>query len=155
MLRIRSAVKEDVGVMLQLVRELAEYEREPDAVVATEEDFLRDGFGAEKRFDCLMAEWDGCVCGFALYFHNYSTWRGRAGLHLEDLFVRPQYRGLGVGKALLMRVAEIGASEGAVRLQWDVLEWNEPAIGFYEKLGAVRLMDWRTMRVDPKKLDLR
>ena len=152
MLRIREAVKEDVPVIHALVRELAEYERDPDAVVATEADYLRDGFGEPKRFDCLMAEWDGCVCGFALYFHNYSTWAGRAGLHLEDLFVRPEYRGRGVGKALLMRVAEIGAKEGAARVQWDVLDWNEPAIGFYEKLGAERLMEWRIMRVDPKKL---
>lgn len=92
-LQIRPAATDDVPQILALVRELAVYEREPDAVLATEADLLRDGFGAEKRFDCLMAEWEGATAGFALYFHNYSTWRGHAGIYLEDLYVRPVYRG--------------------------------------------------------------
>jgi GNAT superfamily N-acetyltransferase len=95
-----------------------------------------------------MAEFeDNTSAGFALYFHNYSTWRGHHGIHIEDLFVPPEYRGKGIGKALLTRVAAIAHAEGCSRLQWDVLEWNTPAIGFYEQLGAKMLMDWRTMRV--------
>ncbi len=140
-------------LILQLIRELALYEREPEAVVATEADLLRDGFGdAPRRFACLMAEVEGIPAGFALYFHNFSTWRGRAGIHLEDLFVRPALRGRGIGKALLTAVAKIAVEEGCPRLQWDVLEWNVAAIGFYEKMGAHRLMDWRTMRVTGEAL---
>lgn len=146
-LAIRKATPEDVPEILALIRELALYEREPDAVLATEADLLRDGFTEPRRFHCLMAEWDGVIAGFALYFHNYSTWRGRAGIHLEDLFVRPVYRGRGIGKALLTRVAAITVAEGGQRLQWDVLEWNTPAIGFYEQMGAKMLTEWRTMRV--------
>ena len=141
MLKLRPATPDDTSLMLSLIRELATYEREPDAVHATEADLLRDGFGPAKRFDCLIAELippDSSVptpAGFALYFHNYSTWRGRAGVHLEDIFVRPEFRGQGIGKALIARVAAIAAEEGCDRFQWDVLEWNAPAIGFYEKFG--------------------
>ena len=146
---IRPATPADVPQMLVFIRELAEYEREPDAVLATEADLHRDGFGPEKdkRFDCLMAEWAGAPAGFALYFHNYSTWRGRAGIHLEDLFVRPEYRGKGIGKALLTRVAAIAVEEGAQRLEWNVLGWNQLAIDFYEQMGAVMRTEWRGMRV--------
>ena len=135
----------------RFIRDLAEYEREPDAVHATEADLLRDGFGELKRFDCIIAEVkQACASipvGFALFFHNYSTWRGHAGIHIEDLYVRPEHRGKGIGKALLARVAAIAVAEGCPRLQWDVLEWNTPAICFYELMGAKMLMDWRTMRV--------
>jgi GNAT superfamily N-acetyltransferase len=155
-LQIRVAIAEDVPQILAFIRELAEYEREPDAVHATEEDLLRDGFGGTKRFDCLMAEMvEGeriSAVGFALYFHNYSTWRGHAGIHVEDLYVRPEYRGRGIGKALLTRVAAIAVAEGCTRLQWDVLEWNAPAIGFYEQMGAQMLTEWRTMRVTGEAL---
>ena len=154
MLTIRPALPGDAVQILTFIRELALYEREPDAVHATVPDLLRDGWGPEKRFDCLMAEVDGAPAGFALYFHNYSTWRGHAGIHLEDLYVRPPYRQQGVGKSLLCAVARIAVDEGCVRLQWDVLEWNSPAIGFYEKLGAKRLMEWRTMRVTDGDLAL-
>jgi GNAT superfamily N-acetyltransferase len=150
-LNLRAAIPDDVPQILAFIRDLAEYEREPDAVHATEEDLLRDGFGETKRFDCLIAELNESgeiiPVGFALYFHNYSTWRGHAGIHIEDLYVNPQYRGKGIGKALLTRVAAIAISEGCSRLQWDVLEWNTPAIGFYEQMGAKMLLDWRTMRV--------
>jgi GNAT superfamily N-acetyltransferase len=151
-LTIRPATPADVPQILAFIRDLAAYEREPDAVHATEADLLRDGFGPTKRFDCLIADWSGIPAGFALYFHNYSTWRGHAGIHLEDLFVRPEHRGKGIGKALLTRVAAIAIAEGCSRLQWDVLEWNTPAIGFYEQLGAKMLMDWRTMRVTNEAL---
>ncbi|MDQ2834775.1 MAG: GNAT family N-acetyltransferase [Acidobacteriota bacterium] len=153
---LRPATAADVPQILAFVRELAAYEREPDAVHATEADLLRDGFGEIRRFECIVAESEeprGRVAsGFALYFFNYSTWRGHTGIHIEDLYVRPEYRGKGIGKALLTRVAEIAVAEGCTRLQWDVLEWNTPAIGFYEEMGARMLMDWRTMRVTGENL---
>ena len=152
MLNIRPATPADAPDILAFIRDLATYEREPDAVHATEADLLRDGFGPTPRFHCLIADWDSIPAGFALYFHNYSTWRGHTGIHLEDLFVRPEHRGKGIGKALLTRIAAIAVEEGCHRLQWDVLEWNTPAIGFYEQLGAQMLMEWRTMRVNHEAL---
>jgi GNAT superfamily N-acetyltransferase len=155
-LNLRPATPADVPQILQFIRDLATYEREPDAVHATEADLLRDGFGPAKRFDCLIAEITKkesiTPAGFALYFHNYSTWRGHAGIHLEDLYVSPEHRGKGIGKALLTRVAAIAVEEGCHRFQWDVLEWNTPAIGFYEQMGAKMLMEWRTMRVTGEAL---
>ena len=147
MLKIRSALAADVALVLELVRDLAAYEREPDAVVATEADLLRDGFGAAPLFECLIAEEDDEAAGFAFYFFNYSTWRGRPGIHLEDLFVRPRFRGHGIGKALLARVAAVAVEKQCARFQWDVLEWNQPAIDFYQAMGAEFLNDWRIMRV--------
>jgi GNAT superfamily N-acetyltransferase len=151
-LNLRPATPADIPQILAFIRDLAIYEREPDAVHATEADLLRDGFGPTRRFDCLIAELadteEATAVGFALYFHNYSTWRGRAGIHVEDLYVRPEQRGKGIGKALLARVAAIAVEEGSHRLQWDVLEWNAPAVGFYEQMGATMLMEWRTMRVN-------
>ena len=160
MLTIRPATPTDVPQILTFIRALATYEREPDAVHATEADLLRDGFptrpGETPRFHCLIADLQQAChpipAGFALYFHNYSTWHGHTGIHLEDLFVLPEHRGKGIGKALLTRVAAIAVEEGCPRLQWDVLEWNTPAIGFYEQLGAKMLMDWRTMRVNREAL---
>lgn len=153
---LRPAMPADVPQILAFIRDLAAYEREPDAVHATEADLLRDGFGETKRFDCLIAELsesDAIIpVGFALYFHNYSTWRGHAGIHIEDLYVSLEHRGKGIGKALLTRVAAIAVAEGCTRLQWDVLEWNTPAIGFYQQMGAQMLMDWRTMRVTGEAL---
>jgi len=132
--------------MFALVRELAEYEREPHAVQLTEEQLLHDGFGPERSFDCLIAEVDGVPAGFALYFPIYSTWQGRS-IHVEDLFVRPAFRGRGIGKALLQHVAAVAVERGCVRLQWDVLAWNQPAIDFYNSLNAEMLDDWRRMRI--------
>ncbi len=156
-LNLRPATPADVPQILAFIRDLAEYEREPDAVHATEADLLRDGFGSTRRFDCLVAELNQSgatlAVGFALYFHNYSTWRGHAGIHIEDLYVRPEHRGKGIGKALLTRVAAIAVAEGCTRLQWDVLEWNTSAIGFYEQMGAQMLTEWRTMRVTGPQLD--
>jgi len=151
---IRPATRDDVALILTFIRELATFEREPDAVFATEADLLRDGFSADspRRFDCLIGLLDGQPAGFALYFHNYSTWRGRAGIHLEDLFVRPECRGKGLGRALIEEVAHIAGAEGCVRMQWDVLEWNLPAVGFYEQMGAAMLLEWRTMRVVDERL---
>jgi GNAT superfamily N-acetyltransferase len=148
MLRIRPATPGDCSLMLAFVRELAEYERAPDAVVATEADFLRDGFGPNAKFRAEIAEQDGAPAGFALYFYNWSTWLGRPGLYLEDLFVRPTFRGRGIGKALLLHLAQVAAREGCGRFQWQVLDWNTPSIEFYESLGAKRMGEWLTMRVE-------
>ena len=145
MLTIRNATASDVPLMLRFIRGLAEYEREPNAVVATEADLLRDGFGHEPKYRCLIAEWDNVPAGFAFFFHNYSTWRGRPGLYLEDLFVLPEMRGKGIGKALLQRVAQIAVDENYYGIRWMVLEWNEPAIKFYDSLGASVLGEWETM----------
>jgi GNAT superfamily N-acetyltransferase len=145
---IRAATPADIPLILDLIRALAAYEREPGAVKATEADLLRDGFGEYPCFACLIAEYEGEAAGFALYFDNYSTWRGRSGIHLEDLFVLPRFRGQGIGKALLSAVAACAAERGCVRLQWDVLEWNQTAIDFYQGLGAQFLDEWRIMRVN-------
>lgn len=144
---IRPATKADVPLILSLIRELAAYEREPDAVETTEADLLRDGFGPNPVIHCLIAEAEGQPAGFALYFFNYSTWRGRPGIHLEDLFVRPEFRGRGVGKALLAAVARVAVERRCGRLQWDVLEWNQPAIDFYQSIGARFMSEWRIMRM--------
>ncbi len=150
---IRPATPADIPLILELIRALATYEREPDAVKTTEADLLRDGFGEHPRFECLIAENDhGEAAGFALYFYNYSTWRGRSGIHLEDLFVLPRFRGHGIGKALLARVAARAVEQGCVRLQWDVLEWNQTAIDFYRGMGAKFLDEWRIMRVNDEAI---
>ena len=153
MFSIRAAVSNDIPLMLELIRALAAYEREPDAVHATAEDLLRDGFGPHPCFECLIAETDaGEGAGFALYFWNYSTWRGRSGIHLEDLFVLPHLRGRGIGKALLTAVAARAVERKCVRLQWDVLAWNTPAVDFYQGLGAKMLDEWRIMRVNDEQI---
>ena len=147
MLTLRPARPSDVTEILALIRELATYEREPDAVITTEEDLLRDGFGESPRFHVVMAEWDGEIAGMAFYFFNYSTWQGRQGIYLEDIFVRPPYRGNGIGKALMVHLAQVAVERGATRLVLQVLDWNEPAIGFYERMGAKLAQGWLTMRV--------
>jgi len=152
MFRIRLAVASDVSLMLELIHALAAFERAPDAVVATEADLLRDGFGERPLFHCLIAEEDGVAAGFAFYFFNYSTWRGRPGIHLEDLFVRPEFRGKGIGKALLIEVAAVAVAKQCGRFQWDVLDWNQTAIDFYHSLGAKFLSEWRIMRVSGEAL---
>ena len=147
MFQIRKAEARDAALLLSLVRELAEYEKAPNQVMATEADLVRDGFGATPRFEAAIAECSGEAAGFALWFYNYSTWAGRHGLYLEDLFVRPVFRGRGIGKALLLHCARIAADQGCGRYQWQVLDWNTPAIRFYEGLGARPLPEWITMRV--------
>jgi len=151
-IKIRPATRGDVSEILGFIRALAAYEREPDAVTATEADLLRDGFGPNPFFSCLIAEHDGRPAGFALYFFSYSTWMGRPGLYLEDLFVEPKLRGLGIGKALLERVAAIAVEKRCPRLQWEVLDWNTPAIDFYKAMGAEFLDTWRNVRVTGEAL---
>jgi GNAT superfamily N-acetyltransferase len=149
---LRDATRDDVPAILQLIRDLAEYEKEPQAAVATEADLLRDGFGERPLFRVVLAEWNGELAGFAFYFLNYSTWQGRPGLYLEDLFVRPAHRGRGIGKALLVHLAGIALRENCGRFVWQVLDWNEPALRFYESLGAKVMKEWLTMRVDGEAL---
>jgi GNAT superfamily N-acetyltransferase len=152
MLSIRPAEAEDIPLIVQLIRELAEYEKEPDKAVATDEDIRRDGFSANPKFRVVIAEWSGDPAGFALFFYNYSTWMGRAGLYLEDLFVRPQFRGKGIGKALLVHLANIAVEEGCGRFELQVLNWNTPALEFYKSLGARVMDEWSTMRVTGQPL---
>lgn len=149
---IRPATPADVGQILTFIRALASYEREPDAVTATEEDLLRHGFGESPYYQCVIADHQGKPAGFALYFFDYSTWLGRPGLYLEDIFVDPPYRGLGIGKALLQRLAAIALEKGCARLKWEVLDWNQPAIDFYQAMGAEFLDAWRNVRVSGEAL---
>jgi GNAT superfamily N-acetyltransferase len=146
MTHIRPATAADISLMHSLVRALAEYEREPNSVQITKEQLLRDGFGPNHYYECLIAEEDGKPAGFALYFPIYSTWQGPS-IHLEDLFVLPEFRGKGIGKALLKGVAGEAVKKGSARLQWDVLNWNQTAIDFYHSIGAIMLEDWRGMRL--------
>jgi len=152
MLNIRPATANDIDLILQFIHDLAEYEREPQAVTATEADIARDGFGPEPKFRVVIAEWEGRPAGFALYFFNYSTWLGRPGLYLEDLFVRTEFRGNGIGKGLLLHLARIAVKENCGRFQWQVLDWNTPSIEFYESLGAKWMKEWLTMRVEGEAL---
>ena len=145
-LRIRPAAPADAALILDFIHRLAEYEREPHSITMTEDQLVRDGFGRQRYFECLIAEADGTPAGFALFFPVYSTWKGRS-IHLEDLFVLPEFRKQGIGKALLRRVAALAVERGCARLQWDVLEWNQLALDFYRGFGAVTLDEWRIMRV--------
>ncbi len=150
-LRIRPATPADVPLILALVRELAEYEREPEAVVATEAMLHEALFAARPAAEVVVGEIDGAAgaepAGFALFFHNFSTWVGRRGLYLEDLYVRPAFRGRGYGRALLLHLAAIAVERGCGRMEWSVLDWNEPAIGFYRSLGAVPMEEWTIFRL--------
>jgi GNAT superfamily N-acetyltransferase len=148
MLSIRPATPADVPTILGFIRDLAAFEREPDAVLATEADLLRDGFGPTPRFAALIATLDGVPAGFALYFTSYSTWRGHHGIRLEDLYVPPTLRGQGIGKALLAHLARIAVEQGCPRFEWDVLDWNADAIAFYERAGARLLTDWTIVRLE-------
>ncbi len=164
MIEIRPATPADVPNILQFIRDLAEYERALDQVIATEADLLRDGFALAPdghtplspmqpiRFRALMADWNGDAAGFALFFTSYSTWVGHHGIRLEDLYVPPALRGKGIGKALLTALARIAVDEGCTRLEWDVLTWNEPALGFYARIGAKMQEEWRIMRLSGEAL---
>ena len=153
MLNIRRAEPNDVGIILKFIQALASYEHLSGEAVATEQDLLRDGFGAEPKFRCVIAEWDQAPAGFALFFYNYSTFRGRPGIYLEDLFVDPQFRGKGIGKALLLHLAQIAVRENCGRYVWQVLDWNTPSIEFYKSLGAKLMSEWLNMRVEDAALE--
>jgi GNAT superfamily N-acetyltransferase len=150
---IRKAKKADVPQILAFIRGLAEYERLSDAVVITEADLERDGFGPRPYYECLIAEQDAEPAGFALYFFNYSTFAGRPGIYLEDLYVCPELRGRGIGKALLSRVAAVAVENGCARFEWSVLDWNQPAIDFYNSVGGQFMDEWRLVRVTGDALE--
>ncbi|MBL8554164.1 MAG: GNAT family N-acetyltransferase [Phenylobacterium sp.] len=149
---VRVATAFDTPLILEFIRDLAEYERLLHEVEATEADIRRDLFGENPRCFCEIAEANGQAVGFALWFYNYSTFRGRAGIYLEDLFVRPEARGLGAGKALLRRLAQRCVDADLGRLEWSVLNWNAPSIAFYDSLGAGAMTDWTVRRLDGEAL---
>jgi len=144
---IRSATVADVSIILELVRALATYERAPDEVTATEEGLAEVLFGKKPASEVLLAFEGERAVGFAVFFHNFSTWLGRPGLYLEDLFVRPEDRGKGYGRALLVHLAKVARDRRCGRMEWAVLDWNEPAIQFYRKLGAKSMDEWTVFRL--------
>jgi len=149
---IRPAQPRDEALVLAFIRELAEYEKLLDSVVATEDGVRAALFGPHPRVFCDIAEAGGEPAGFALWFYNYSTFLARYGIYLEDLFVRPRFRGRGIGKALLVNLAQRAASEGCGRLEWSVLEWNAPSIAFYQSLGARPVDGWQVYRLQGEAL---
>jgi len=151
-LEIRPARPGDEGLLLELIRELAEYERLADEVEATPGLLAESLFGAGAVAEAVVAEWRGEAVGFALYFCNFSTFVGRPGLYLEDLFVRESHRGRGIGKALLLHLAAIARERNYGRMEWSVLDWNQPAIDFYRSLGARPMDDWTVFRLDQRAL---
>jgi GNAT superfamily N-acetyltransferase len=148
MLTIRPAVPADAALIVTYIRELADFEREPEKAVVTEADILRHAFSDQPLVKVTLAEWDGQPAGFALWFLNFSTWEGKPGIYLEDLFVRPAFRRHGIGKALLKNLAALAVLEGWTRFVWQVLDWNTPAIEFYEAHGARIMRSWLTCRVE-------
>ena len=144
---IRPAQVSDVPQILQLIRDLATYERAPNDVVATKEQLSTVLFGAKPAAEVRLAFENETAVGFAVFFHNFSTWLGRPGLYLEDLFVKPEYRGKGYGRALLVDLARIARDRGCGRMEWAVLDWNDPAIQFYRKLGAKPMDEWTVFRL--------
>ena len=151
-LAIRAALEEDAPLILQLIKELAEYEKLSHEVVATEDSLRRALFGQRRFAEALIGEVEGEPAGFALFFHNFSTFLGRPGIYLEDLYVRPEFRGSGLGRALLAYLARLALERGCGRLEWSVLDWNEPAIGFYKSVGAAPVDGWTGYRVAGKAL---
>lgn len=151
-LRIERATERDVPAILRLVRLLAEYEQMAHVMVSSEDDFRKALFGPLRNVEALMAFRDDVPVGFALYFYNFSTFLGKRGIYLEDLFVEPEHRGHGIGKALLQRLSSIAKDEDCARMEWSVLTWNQPSIDFYHRLGAVTLEDWRTFRLTGEAL---
>jgi GNAT superfamily N-acetyltransferase len=152
MLKIRPASRSDVRLLVSMIRALAIYERKPHQAVVQEEDLWRDGFGAQPKFRALIADWRQEAAGYASFFYFYSTFAGRPALFLEDLFVLEQFRGHGIGQALLRSVARVALEEGCIGLRWEVLDWNRPAIEFYERLGAAFLNERRVAAFDEQAL---
>jgi len=152
MLTIRLATRDDIPQLLALIRQLAAYERKADKVVTTEADLLRDGFGPQPKFRALLAEWDGTAAGYASTFYFYSTYQGRPAIFIEDLFVLDSFRNQGIGKSLLRAVAKLAIHEGCFGLRWEVLDWNRPAIEWYEKLGATFLGERKAVAFDAEAM---
>ena len=151
-MKIRPARKEEVGIVLQLIHDLAHYEKAPNEVEATEKELLATIFIDNPKVFCDVVDVDGEIVGMAIWFLNYSTWQGKHGIYLEDLFIKPEYRGHGYGKALLKHLAKICDEKGYGRFQWWVLDWNSPAIEFYRSLGAVAMDEWTVYRVSGNAL---
>ena len=149
---IRKATKNDMPSVLELIQELATFEKEPDAVVVTVDDLIRDGFLENPLFQCFVAEEENNIIGMALYYYRYSTWKGKT-IHLEDLIVKESKRGTGAGFALYKEIIKQGKAENVRRIEWNVLDWNTPAIDFYEKSGAKVLGDWRVVHMDDKGIE--
>ena len=152
-MRIRSARVEDAPIILQLIKELAEFERAPDEVEATEKEIIKTIFAEEPKVFCELVEVEDEIAGMAIWFLNYSTWQGKHGIYLEDLYIRPEFRGRGFGKALLKHLAALCNERGYGRFQWWVLDWNESAIEFYRGLGAEAMGEWTVYRVSGKGLE--
>lgn len=152
-LAIRAAERSDVPLILEFIRGLAEYERLSDKCVATEAGLEDTLFGERRYAECILAHWDGAPAGFALFFHNYSTFLAKPGIYLEDLFVKPELRGRGIGKGLLARLARLAIERDCGRVEWAVLDWNTPSIDFYKGLGAVPMDDWTVFRLTGDALD--
>jgi GNAT superfamily N-acetyltransferase len=152
MLKLRKATSKDIPLILSFIRELAEYERAPNAVSCTEKDLRRDGFGSSPKFRAVIAGWDSEPAGMAFYFYNYSTWQGRPGIFIEDLFVLPQFRGKGIGRALMAKLAQIAIAEECYGIRWEVLDWNKPAIDVYQHLGSKFREGWRIMQISGEEL---
>jgi len=148
MLHIRVATAADAPLLVEMIRELAEYERELDQVDATAEDLLREGFGTNPHFEALIGEWDGAPVAYAVYFFTFSTWSGRQSLFVEDLFVRAELRRKGIGKAMLRHMAAIARERKCYGMRWEVLNWNTPAIDFYRSLGATLQTEWVPVLLD-------
>lgn len=146
-LKIRPATEADVPLLLQFIRDIAEYEKLPDEVVADESILKESFFGERPTAEAIFGEWDGKPAAFAVFFENFSTFMGRSGLYLEDLYVRPEYRKKGIGEQMLRHLAGIAVDRGCPRFEWVALDWNEPAIRFYENLGAQQMEEWRLFRM--------
>lgn len=151
-LHLRPAAESDIPTILGFIRELAEYEKLLDQCVATEELLARHLFGDRPKAESVIAEWEGTAVGFALFFHNFSTFLAKPGIYLEDLYVQPHMRGKGIGKALLQYLARLAVVRGCGRLEWSVLNWNEPSIGFYKSLGAKPQDEWTVYRLTGDEL---
>ena len=151
-IRIERATERDIPTILQMIKDLAVYERMLDQVVATEDGLREALFTGRRDAEVILAYADDEPAGFALFFHNFSTFVGRRGLYLEDLFVKPEFRGLGIGRRLLTELARIAVERNCGRFEWSVLDWNAPAIGFYEKLGAQMMKEWRIFRLTGEPL---
>jgi len=153
MLNIRPATADDAALLKKMIGELAEFERLSHEVIITENDLLRDGFGTHPKFRAIIAHWNGEPAGYAFIYTSYSTFKGRTGIFLEDLFVRQQFRGKGIGKALLAEVARIAREEKCYGVRWEVLDWNQPAIDFYQSLGAEFRDPWRSVALGGEPLN--
>jgi len=153
MLKLRKAAPDDIPLILSFIRELAEYERAPNAVSCTQKDLHRDGLRPSPKFRVIIAEWNGEPAGMAFFFYNYSTWQGRPGIFIEDLFVRPQFRRKSIGRALMAHLAQTAIAEHCYGVRWEVLDWNKQAIDVYQHLGSKFREGWRIMQITGDELE--